>query len=74
MRKGRLTSGDAPLHVRRKHLANAIKDAKDTLSTMLRNWPAEFECEPGHDVFQLIEVMGVVADNLEEPTGDQATP
>lgn len=62
--KGRLTSGNAPLHERRKNLANAIIDAQVTLKIMITNWPNEFELPEGHDVFQLMEVMGVVAEDL----------
>lgn len=75
--RGRLTSGNKPVHERRVHLANAIYDAKATIITMITNWPAEYELPEGHDIYQLIEVMGVVAEDLthvEETTEvDQGT-
>ena len=62
--KDRLTSGNKPVHERRVHLANAIYDAKAMIMTMITNWPAEYELPDGHDIYQLIEVLGVVAEDL----------
>lgn len=66
-RNGRLTSGDTPLHVRRKHLSNQLRDTEHMLKTTLANWPAEFALPDDHNLFELLEVMLVVADQLETP-------
>lgn len=66
-KNGRLTSGNAPLHVRRKHLSNQLRDTHHMLSTTLANWPAEFALPADHNLFELLEVMIVVADQLETP-------
>lgn len=68
-RNGRLTSGDTPLHVRRKHLSNQLRDTEHMLQTTLANWPAEFALPDDHNLFELLEVMLVVADQLETPDG-----
>lgn len=66
-KNGRLTSGDTPLHVRRKHLSNQLRDTEHMLQTTLANWPAEFALPADHNLFELLEVMIVVADQLETP-------
>lgn len=66
-KNGRLTSGDTPLHVRRKHLSNQLRDTEHMLKTTLANWPAEFALPDDHNLFELLEVMLVVADQLETP-------
>lgn len=66
-KNGRLTSGDTPLHVRRKHLSNQLRDTEHMLQTTLANWPAEFALPADHNLYELLEVMLVVADQLETP-------
>lgn len=70
---GRLTTGNAPLHVRRKHLSNQLRDTEHMLKTTLANWPAEFALPADHNLFELLEVMIVVADQLETPDGQLET-
>lgn len=67
--KGRLTSGNAPLHERRKHLANAMRDGVQTIRTMLANWPDEYALPSDHPVHEWLEVTDFICDQLEEPSG-----
>lgn len=72
-KNGRLTTGNAPLHVRRKHLSNQLRDTEHMLTTTLANWPAEFALPDNHNLFELLEVMIVVADQLETPDANPST-
>lgn len=65
--KGRLTTGDAPLHVRRAALANPIADCAHMIRTMLDNWPAEFQLGQDHRIYQALYEMDMVAEDLVEP-------
>lgn len=73
-KNGRLTTGNAPLHVRRKHLSNQLRDTEHMLQTTLANWPAEFALPDNHNIFELLEVMIVVADQLETPDEQSSGP
>ena len=66
-KNGRLTTGNAPLHIRRKHLSNQLRDTEHMLRNTIANWPAEFALPTDHNLFELLEVMIVVADQLETP-------
>lgn len=70
---GRLTSGNAPLHERRKHLSHQLRDTEHMLATTIANWPNEFALPADHNIFELLQVMIVVADQLESPDGKQST-
>lgn len=70
---GRLTSGNAPLHERRKHLSHQLRDTEHMLATTIANWPNEFALPADHNIFELLQVMIVVADQLESPDGKQGT-
>ncbi|MDX0622883.1 hypothetical protein GOD54_23575 [Sinorhizobium medicae] len=63
-KKGRLTTGDAPLHVRRAALANPIADCAQMIQVMLDNWPAEFMAAPADPVRLLLIQMDKVAKDL----------
>lgn len=65
--KGRLTSGNAPLHVRRVGLSNAMRDGVQTIRTMLANWPDEYALPSDHPVHEWLEVTDFICDQLEEP-------
>lgn len=65
--KGRLTSGNAPLHERRTHLSNAMRDGAQTIRTMLANWPAEYALPDEHPVHEWLEVTDYICDQLEKP-------
>lgn len=64
---GRLTSGNAPLHVRRKHLTNTIRSTSHSVRTSMANWPAEYEFPPDHPIHELLDVMDYICDQIEEP-------
>ncbi len=66
-RAGRLTSGNTPLHMRRKHLTNQLRDTEHMLRTTVNNWPKEFDLPADHKLFELLEVMLIVADEMETP-------
>lgn len=68
-RLGRLTSGNAPLHVRRKGISDTLKDNIHMIKTMMEKWPAEYQFPTDHDIHELLQVMEVVADNLVTPDG-----
>lgn len=70
--KGRLTSGNAPLHIRRQGLSNAMLDGAQTLRTMLANWPDEYQLPADHDIHELISITEQIAHQLVEP--DNANP
>lgn len=65
--KGRLTSGNAPLHERRTHLSNAMRDGVQTIRIMLTNWPAEYALPVDHPVHEWLEVTDYICDQLEQP-------
>jgi hypothetical protein len=72
---GRLTSGNSELHERRAGLANVIMECHTSLSVMLRNWPGEYEIPPEHNLIELMEVMAIVAEDLEmEPNEETDNP
>lgn len=77
-KNGRLTTGNAPLHIRRKHLSNGIRDNLHMVQTMLANWPAEFALPDDHPLHEWLEVSAYICDQLETPTNetanDTATP
>lgn len=66
-KNGRLTSGNKPLHERRKHLTNIFRDAAHMARTTIANWPGEFDLPDDHQIFELLEVMDIVCDNMEQP-------
>lgn len=66
---GRLTSGNAPLHIRRKGISDVLKDNIFMIKVMMKNWPNEYQFEPDHDIHELLSVMEVVADQLVTPDG-----
>jgi hypothetical protein len=68
-RAGRLTSGFAPLHVRRKGISDTLKDNIHMIKTMMEKWPTEYQFEPDHNIHELLQVMEVVADDLVTPVG-----
>lgn len=68
-RAGRLTSGNAPLHVRRKGVANTLRDNVHMINTMMTKWPAEYQFPPDHDIHELLRVMEAVATDIENPNG-----
>ena len=72
-KNGRLTTGNAPLHVRRKHLSNQLRDCEHMLKTTIANWPTEFALPDTHNLHELLEVMLVVADQLETPDANPST-
>lgn len=65
----RLTSGNTPLHIRRKGLSDTLKDNIFMINTMIEKWPEEYQLPPDHDLFELLRVMGIVADELVQPNG-----
>lgn len=65
--KGRLTSGNNPLHMRRKHLSNAMRDNTHMIRTMLANWPEEFQLPEDHPLREWLEVTDFICDQLESP-------
>lgn len=65
--KGRLTDGDAPLHIRRKHLTNKLRDTIHCVKTSIANWPEEYQLPDDHAIHELLEVMGIVCDDMENP-------
>ena len=69
---GRLSSGPVPLHIRRKGLSDVIEECRHTLTTMLNNWPNEYELPADHDLHELMEVMGIVATGLGTKEKDNA--
>lgn len=68
----RLTSGNTELHVRREGLANVIMECHTNLSIMLRNWPNEYEIPPEHNLIELMEVMVIVAEDLEKEPSEKS--
>lgn len=64
---GRLTSGNAPLHVRRKDLANQLLVCKHSLETSLANWPEEYQIPLDHDLRELLRIMQHIATDLTTP-------
>lgn len=67
IQKGRLTSGNSPLHARRKGLVNALRDGNQTIRTMLANWPLEYELPADHPVHELLDIVEVICQDLEKP-------
>ena len=65
--EGRLTSGNEPLHVRRKGLVNAMRDSVQTIRTMLANWPLEYDLPSDHPVHELLGITEVICKDLETP-------
>lgn len=63
---GRLTSGNAPLHERRKPIADLLDQTTLMIRTMMANWPNEYEFPVDHDIHELLEVMDVVGKSMEE--------
>lgn len=63
---GRFTSGNAPLHERRKQLTNELRTTNHTVRTMIANWPNEYALPPDHQIFELLEVMDIVCDGMEK--------
>ena len=71
---GRLTSGDTKPHERRIGLSRVIMECHFTIKNMLRNWPGEYELPDDHNLHELLEVMGIVADELEtDPDAEKET-
>lgn len=70
-KNGRLTTGNAPLYVRRKHLTNAMRDNVHMIQTMLANWPAEFAIPPDHPIHEWMEVTTYICDEMEKPDDPQ---
>lgn len=66
--KGRLTSGNKALHVRRKPLADVLDNTVHMVRTMMANWPEEYQLPPDHNIHELLTVIGVVVDELKEPS------
>lgn len=69
----RLTTGNKPLHVRREHFANVMKEYTHALQTMLDNWPEEWEFPEDHDIHELIRVSDVIADEMVKPDEQMET-
>lgn len=67
--KTRLTSGNAPLHVRRKHLTNILRDAVHACKTTMNNYPDEFELPADHDIHELLRITETICDEMETPNG-----
>lgn len=67
---GRLTSGDAPLNERRKGLTHQLRDTHHMLCTSIANWPKEYQLAPDHPLFELLEVMIIVCDDMEAPINE----
>lgn len=65
--KGRLTSGNKPLHTRRVGLSNAMRDGAQTIRTMLKNWPDEYALPADHPVHEWLEVTDFICEQLETP-------
>lgn len=72
-KSGRLTSGNAPLHERRKHMSNAMRDNVHMIRTMMANWPEEFQLPADHPVHEWLEVTDYICDQLETPDGKLGT-
>lgn len=68
--KGRLTSGNKALHVRRKPIADILDDVVHMVSTMMANWPEEYKLPADHNIHELLTVIGVVSSDLKEPSDD----
>lgn len=66
-KNGRLTTGNAPLHIRRKHLSNSMRDNVHMIQTMIANWPKEFELPDDHPLHEWMEVTTYICDELEKP-------
>lgn len=64
-RAGRLTSGNQPLHIRRRDLTNQLRTTVHAVRTSIANWPAEYDLPPDHPIFELLEVIEIVCDNTE---------
>lgn len=65
-KSGRLTTGNAPLHQRRRDLTNRMRDTTHTVRTMIANWPAEFELPDDHPIYEWLEVTEYICDELEK--------
>ncbi|MNO13188.1 hypothetical protein D3C76_28170 [compost metagenome] len=65
----RLTSGNAPLHVRRKYLTNILREAVHSCKTTMTNWPDEFMLPEDHDIHELLRITETICDDLENPDG-----
>lgn len=65
--KGRLTIGNKPLHERRKHLTNGLRDCVHMTRTSMANWPDEYAFPPDHPIHELLDVIEHVCDITEEP-------
>ena len=37
------------------------------IKTMMEKWPAEYQFSTDHEIHELLEVMGIVADDLVTP-------
>lgn len=61
----RLTSGNQPLHIRRRDLTNQLRTTVTAVRTSIENWPAEYELPEDHPLFELLEVIEIVCDNTE---------
>ena len=70
---GRLTSGNAPLHERRKHLTNAMRDNTHMVRTMMANWPEEFQLLDDHPIHEWLEVTDYICDQMESPDANPTT-
>lgn len=73
-RNGRLTTGNKPLHERRKDLTNHMRDATHTIRTMLANWPAEFDLPADHPIHEWLDVTDYIADEAEKPCNSTQSP
>lgn len=65
MRAGRLTSGNQPLHIRRRDLTNQLRTTVHAVRTSIANWPAEYDLAADHPIFELLEVIEIVCDKTE---------
>ena len=72
-RAGRLTTGNKPLHERRKHLTNAMRDNTQMIRTMLANWPEEFQLPADHPILEWLEVTDYICDETEKSDGNPTT-
>ena len=71
-KNGRLTTGNKPLHERRKDLTNHMRDATHTIRTMLANWPAEFDLPADHPIHEWLDVTDYICDETEKPCPNNA--
>lgn len=71
-KNGRLTTGNKPLHERRKDLTNHMRDASHTIRTMLANWPAEFDLPADHPIHEWLDVTDYICDETEKPCPNNA--